>query len=285
MGGVPFKYGIIFTISEIEGEYFLSMVEVVSKGRFLTLAEVYFAETPDITVKSKCDVVLYHNRKVLKSKSDEHSIGYTLVTDLSVPEETLWSKIRKNARYDINCSERDGITFEIFDSQDILSESFTTKMDLFEKCHDGMYASKGLNFKFNREEIIKFAEQNAAVITTASYQGEPIVWHFYIKDDKHVKFTISCSLFRDSASKEFIDIIGRANKALHWHDLKHFKSENIISYDWGGCDWNLENISGIDNFKLSFGGEKVAYYTEQVLVSLKAKLYTKVMSLCKKKNT
>jgi undecaprenyl pyrophosphate synthase len=68
-------------------------------------------------------------------------------------------------------------------------------------------------------------------------------------------------------------------------DATNFKSENIISYDWGGCDWNLENISGIDNFKLSFGGEKVTYYTEQVLVSLKAKLYTKVMSLCKKKNT
>ena len=261
------------------------MVEVVNKGRFLTLAEVYFAETPDVTVKSKCDVVLYHNRKVLKKESNEHSIGYTLITDLSESEESLWGKIRKNARYDINRSERDGITFEIFESKDIISESFAPKMDLFEKCHDGMYASKGLNFKFNRAEIIKFAEQNSAVITTASYQGEPIVWHFYIKDDTHVKFTISCSLFRDSATKEFVDIIGRANKALHWHDMKYLKNLGVVSYDWGGCDWHHEELNGIDNFKLSFGGEKVTYYTEQVLVSLKAKLYTKVMALCRKKNT
>ena len=261
------------------------MVEIVSKGRILTLAEVYFAETPDINVKSKCDVVLYHNRNILKNKSNEHSIGYTLITDLSAPEETLWNNIRKNARYDINRSERDGITFEIFESRDILSTSFDDKMDVFEKCHDGMYVSKGLSFKFNRNEIIKFAEKNSAVITTANYQGEPIVWHFYIKDDTHVKFTISCSLFRDSASKNFVDIIGRAHKALHWHDLKHFKSAGVVSYDWGGCDWHLENVSGIDNFKLSFGGDKVTYYTEQILVSPKAKIYTKVMSLCKKKNT
>ena len=262
------------------------MVEIVSAGRFLTLAEVYFAETPDVTVKEKCDVVLYHNRKVLKDKSNEHSIGYTLITDLTVSEEEIFGKIRKNVRYDIRRSERDEITFEIFRSEDILAESFNDQMDQFAECHDNMYMSKGLNFKFDRDEIIRFAKQNAALITTVSYRGEPIVWHFYIADGTHTKFTISCSLFRESESKEFADIIGRANKALHWHDLKYFKSCNYSSYDWGGCYWNDETIAdGIDNFKLAFGGEKTVYYTEHELLSLKAKLYTKVMSLCKKKNT
>lgn len=262
------------------------MVEIKSAGRVLNLAEVYFAETPDCTVKSKCDVVLYHNRRILSDVRNEHSIGYTLVSDLSASEDEIFGRIRKNVRYDIRRSERDGIVFNVFESKDILLADFSEKMDKFAECHDSMYQSKGLNFKFNRNEIIKFAEQNASIITVASFEGNPIVWHFYIADDTHVKFTISCSLFRESDSKELVDIIGRANKALHWHDMKYLKGIGIISYDWGGCDWHDETLAdGIDNFKLSFGGEKVSYYTERVLMTLKSKIYTKVMALCRKKST
>ena len=50
-----------------------------------------------------------------------------------------------------------------------------------------------------------------------------------------------------------MNIIGRANKRLHWEDWMYFKKLGISTYDWGGVfAYNSDN--GIDKFKEAFGG-------------------------------
>ena len=71
-------------------------------------------------------------------------------------------------------------------------------------------------------------------------------------------------------------MVGYANKALHWHDFHYLKQRGIESYDWGGVTWNEEDagiLAGINKFKQSFGGRPVSYYSETVLITLKAKFF------------
>ena len=37
--------------------------------------------------------------------------------------------------------------------------------------------------------------------------------------------------------KELQKAIGRANKYLHWQDIKFLKQNNVEKYDWGGAFW------------------------------------------------
>lgn len=76
------------------------------------------------------------------------------------------------------------------------------------------------------------------------------------------------------------------NKGLHWHDILLFKDMGITSYDWGGVTWNEEDagvLKGINKFKESFGGQPVSYYSETVVLTLKAKLFLKLKKVINKR--
>ncbi|MBQ2936393.1 MAG: hypothetical protein IJD96_09185, partial [Lachnospiraceae bacterium] len=78
-------------------------------------------------------------------------------------------------------------------------------------------------------------------------------------------------------------MIGRANKRLHWEDMKYFKEKGLVRYDWGGIS-DFENPNGIDEFKLKFGGDKITYYNVFTGNSLLGKLAVTAMKLLKKVN-
>ena len=101
------------------------------------------------------------------------------------------------------------------------------------------------------------------------------MYHFYICDEKHAKLTISCSgIWGADVSDR--NMVGYVNKALHWHDFLYLKEKGVESYDWGGVTWNEDDpgiLAGINRFKQSFGGKPVSYYSETVLLSMKAKVF------------
>ena len=117
--------------------------------------------------------------------------------------------------------------------------------------------------------------QGGGIVTAALIQSTPIVYHFYICDEEHSKLTISCSGIWGLDNVTDRNMVGYANKALHWHDFRYLKQRGIESYDWGGVTWNEEDagiLAGINKFKQSFGGRPVSYYSETVLITLKAKV-------------
>ena len=110
------------------------------------------------------------------------------------------------------------------------------------------------------------------------------MYHFYINDNEHTKLTISCSELWTADSQIDKNMIGYANKWLHWKDFLYFKEIGVESYDWGGVTWNEEDqgkLEGINKFKASFGGKPVSYFCETVVISNKAKLI-KILSRIKK---
>lgn len=257
------------------------MLEILKKGRSLKYVEVYFAETADYTVKQKCDICTYRNIYTLHDERNNHFSEYTLISDLSQSEDELWKQINKNTRYEIRRAERYELEFITYDSKQIKNEdgfSFDKFSDMYEK----MFAEKGMPRKFDREEFYNIVKFGGGIITAVLFNSEPIVYHFYIYDETHTKLTISCSeLWSEDGSIEK-NLIGYANKWLHWKDFLYFKEIGVESYDWGGVTWNEENpgkLAGINKFKQSFGGKPVSYYSETVVMSGKAKLFKRLSKL------
>ena len=83
------------------------------------------------------------------------------------------------------------------------------------------------------------------------------MFHSYIYDVHDARLLHSASCFREESADQ--NLIGRANKKLQWEDMKYFKEQGVLRYDWGGIS-DFDNPNGIDEFKLKFGGDKITYY-------------------------
>ena len=126
-------------------------------------------------------------------------------------------------------------------------------------------------------------EQGFLYLTCASNEEEVLVWHSYLGDGKITRLLQSCSSYRE-ADGQYRNLVGRANRLLHWEDEKTFKGMGYETYDWGGIS-NREEIRNITAFKKSFGGEQVDLYNYKKINTFKGKVYsflTTILSLFKK---
>lgn len=183
--------------------------------------------------------------------------NHSLITDLSMDENTLFQKIRKNDRYEIRRAQKEQVRCEFFSANDIKHR--TDLLDEFENTYNHMFEDKNMKTRFNRKLVERYMSMDAIYFTIGFYDHVPYVFHSYIYDSssKQVRFFYSCSPYR--REKELSNLIGRINKLLHWQDMCHFKDQSILLYDWGGVS-SLDNPNGIDKFKMGFGGDPVSYY-------------------------
>jgi lipid II:glycine glycyltransferase (peptidoglycan interpeptide bridge formation enzyme) len=81
----------------------------------------------------------------------------------------------------------------------------------------------------------------------------------------------SASLFREADEVSYRNMIGRANRLLHWEDILYFKDQGYEIYDLGGVTLNQSNKEGqaIARFKECFGGSLVKEYKSWIPVSFK----------------
>jgi len=169
---------------------------------------------------------------------------YTMLIDLRRDMDEIFQDFHKSTKYQVQRAEREGVLFSIVEDP----ESFTEFYNAFAR-------SKGLPaLKHNWQE-----EYNGhLIITQAVYEDIPLVMHCYLVDweAKRCRCLYLASLFRyenDSAKR---NLIGRANRFLHYCDMKYFREAGLFTYDFGGyakgtTDLELE---GINRFKESFGG-------------------------------
>jgi lipid II:glycine glycyltransferase (peptidoglycan interpeptide bridge formation enzyme) len=64
---------------------------------------------------------------------------------------------------------------------------------------------------------------------------------------------------------------GRANRLLHWEDIRYFKNQGFSTYDFGGitADINDKEKQAINKLKECFGGVKTKEYKSSAPVTLK----------------
>lgn len=228
-------------------------MEIQYKKGILSIDHVWFFSKNDKPFSQKKDVVFFHNISE-KTKNELESrpkkkfsiIQYSALTDLTLDEDALFSKIRKNVRYEINKANKNQIPL-IFKTDGITENELQECKNIYEK----MYQEKGIKAVFNMSFLLKCIEKNSVALSYSIDSQKHInVFHIYLLGEDCARFYYSASLFRQN--KESAALIAETNKALHWRDMLELKKKGIKTLDWGGIH-DPKNPNGIDYFKFSFG--------------------------------
>ena len=193
---------------------------------------------------------------------------------------SLIKKISKNFRYEIRRAQKEGIEVEIYNG----NEAFT-KPELLKELqnsYNSMFAEKNITKRLNMKYINAALKNDAMIISVAVDRktNQNLVYHAYVVDKKNSLLLYSTSkLWTDKNSG---NLIGYANKYLHWVDICYMKENGRINYEWGGIS-SKDNPNGIDKFKMSFGGEVIQLKNCIFANSIKGNLYVKLLKEREKK--
>jgi hypothetical protein len=233
------------------------------KKKLITIAETWYdtREEP----QKKADIVKY---KFVDEKREGAVLGedlFTLINDLTEPEEAIFSRIRKNTRYEINrAKNKDAVECAAFLGP---GEKDAEKIGVYIDFFNAFTASKKRS-AITFEDIRQFLEAGTFCVRSAADKDQTPVYtmHAYIISDNRARLYQSSSHYRNSESQERRNLIGRANRLLHWEDMLFFKRMGLRYYDFGGWYGGLEDGEkiAINQFKESFGGEKKREYSYMV---------------------
>ncbi|TFB18911.1 hypothetical protein E3U55_11610 [Filobacillus milosensis] len=190
----------------------------------------------------------------LHSSTDEslHSYGRTLVIDLNKSEEDIFSEIRKNARYKINrAAKRDNVQFcAIFSPTNQQIDEFVEFFNQFAKNKNIPKCIKG--------KLQGLRDKDALTITYVKDEDEKtLCYHAYLRTKEYCSMIHSASARFDNS--QIRSLIGRANRYLHWEDIKMFKEKGHKWYDFCGLfvDPSTDDELNLNRFKKEFGGIEI----------------------------
>ena len=240
------------------------MVNITYKKKGIRITQVWFP-TKEWSNR-KTDLFFIHGVSQKEGKG-VYQTFHTLMSDLTMEEEDLFSAIHKNVRYEIRRNQKEEVAYRMYSSKEILENK--ELMDKFAAMYEAMYAEKGMKQSLNKEQMMLYAKEDCLMISVMLMGEEAAVMHSYIVEQDQVRLLHSVSEFR----REDMDanFIARCNKRLHWEDFCYFKREGRKEYDWGGVS-SLENPNGIDAFKFKFGGSPLTYYNQYAAGSLLGKI-------------
>ena len=249
------------------------MIKCSYQRLLFNITHIWFSK--EVIKNIKCDIAYFHGIKDNTYIKNCFSWKQpSLITDLNQSEDNLFSLIKKNYRYDIKRSQKDGTYCKMYKSQEFLANE--ELICVFENTFNEMFKSKGMKDVFNRRLFIQYLKNNSLAVSIGYHNNIPLVFHSYVIDGDNVRFFYSCSPFRQE--KKMSELIGRLNKALHWFDIKEFKSDSKKKYDWGGV-FDFDKPNGIDSFKMSFGGKPITYFNYIVGISLIGKIAILLLKL------
>jgi lipid II:glycine glycyltransferase (peptidoglycan interpeptide bridge formation enzyme) len=223
----------------------------------ITYGLTYFNES---YVKQQVDVIYEWQYSEEKRFSEEF---YTLFIDLNEDEEVIFSRFEKNTKYEINRAiNKDGIAIETFNAK--------TDRQLFYDFYNQFAMTKEREPIDTRETDL-LIDNNMFIIRAASLDNEYMVFHSYAIANRRARLMHSASLFREADDNTRRNLIGRANRLLHWEDIRYFKNLKFAIYDLGGIAMDKSNTQGqaINKFKECFGGTLVKEYKTWIPITLK----------------
>lgn len=214
-------------------------------------------------------IINYREAKTPIGESEEF---ITLLSDLTKEPDAIKADFSKNCRYEVNRADREDVCYEITDGKEIsdaLINEFITFFEDFWKSKDSSLD----NPESLREELLAYRDGGYLTIGCAVVSGQKAVYHTYLHDEIITRLMHSASLFRvqENEEKNNKAVLGIANRALHFEEMKYFKSKGIETYDWGGAG-ETEEVASITKFKKSFGGTPAVFYDCHQLNGSKAKL-------------
>ncbi len=199
-------------------------------------------------------------QEALRPIGDNQAEFQTLLSDLTEDAEMILSHFTKNCRYEVRRAPREQVECEYLLGTQITEEDIAEFVDFFE----AFWESKGVHYTEKekcRALMKQYAQAGAFAITKATVKGKTLVYHTYIVEEERTRLYQSASQFRVDETISS-NVVGYANRYLHYQDMLWFKGLGKKQYDWGGAGTG-EDVESITRFKESFGGEPVTYYNAE----------------------
>jgi hypothetical protein len=237
------------------------------------IGEVWYDEEPEADI----DVVRHRQRTrpVVGARCSEFQTPFI---DLTRSEDALFADIKSDARTKIRrATAKDRVTCRAFEGA-AASRTDATFVTFFNEFARG----KGLG-TITAALLGAYAEAGVLDLSCASVEGDEaqLVWHAHYRSATHARLLHSASLYRASSDPGFRNLVGRANRLLHWADVRRFKAGGLRVYDFGGWyggDSDAEKLS-INRFKAEFGGRIVQTFDCERGVSPRGVLFVEAKRL------
>lgn len=227
---------------------------------------VWFAEEP---VKEP-GIITYHQASF---KGKEATEFVTLINPIDGDEDAIKSRFSKSCKYKVNRAAREDVEIKILGPDEITDEDIDKFLEFFTT----FWESKGstfTNYDSVKRDLHDYREAGALTLAYGMVGGQLAIYHTHIYDEKTARLLHSASLYRLQGDEEgnTKNIIGMANRFLHFQEMLHFKSLGLSVYDWGGAGRG-EDVINITEFKESFGGDLMTYYDFEEVRGLKAHIF------------
>lgn len=246
------------------------------KGRTAIYGEVWYDE--ELPRDPGVDIVVYRQRET--PIPDARTTPFlTMVTDLSAGADAIAERFGKDCRYKIRRAEtKDGLRMEFITDPESRLDEFSAFFDAF--------ARQKSHWPCDRQWLLAACRARQLALTSASQNGEALVWHAYLTSGQAAWLQYTGSCFRDKGN-DYRALIGRANRWLHWKEMLRFKEMGIRRYDWGGLfeDESVPENAGINRFKKDFGGREVRTYNCTLPVTLKGRIWLPLREAWRRRNS
>ena len=193
-----------------------------------------------------------------------------IFVDLRKPSKEIVSSFTSAYRREVKRSMRDD-EFVIERKEtpnEAEMEEFCTYFNEFSK-------QKGI-YTIGMQNLLPMIKAGAFLLTKATCRktGEIMCFVTYIWQGKRASAHFGCSHFRLQESSVERQVVGRANKYLHYQNMLYFKEKGCEIYDFGGYHQDEQGLplTGIDDFKQRMGGEVFQEYAFYYPRSIKGKL-------------
>lgn len=232
---------------------------IISRTWPVTIKNYWFGQRP--AKQSMPDIARLNSiSEPLKGAINIES--WTLLTDLTGSESDLMAMLNRDTRYLVRRAEREGISVERYDSQDLnMLNDFSVFYDNFSESKPEVRDILKISIKLHM--LNRLAKAGMLQVSRAvGRDGEPLVYRVYIVADGRPRNHLSASLFRESQNNEKRHYLGRANRYLHWRNMLYYKHQGYSQYDMGGWYSGKDNESllRVNQFKQEFGGKVVCEY-------------------------
>lgn len=217
----------------------------------------------------------YHCKFTGPVKGFERHAKFTKLVNVDRTDEAIQKDFRKNTQYEVRRAQKEGLAFSVLDNAEV-----------FREFYDGFAATKDME---RMDPKILRAYWPHLAVTQMTTAAEVLVMHCYVMDKSSGRATLwhSASQFRgaDGAdAQQRRNLIGRANRLLHFRDMTWLRDQGFKTYDFGGYAAGTTDpaLQHINEFKDSFGGELVE---ESNYASAAIRLLRRVKSALKLRRT
>lgn len=227
----------------------LTIPLALQRTKAVKAAHIWFAAKPRPADALKL-TYYYHCKFTGPVNGFQRHAKFTKLVNVDRPDEAILKEFHKNNQYKIRRAQKEGLAFSLVDNPDV-----------FAQFYDSFAATKDMDAI---DPNVLRSYWPRIVVTQMTNAAEVLVMHSYVMDETIGRASMwqSASQFRSAEGEDGQqkrNLIGRANRLLHYRDMIWLRDRGFKTYDFGGYAANTTDLSlqHINDFKDSFGGELV----------------------------